>query len=212
MHPSHLRKQVTVVGGTKKVHVDKVAALKPDFVIANKEENTKEDIEAIEQLCPVYISDIKSPDDATELINALGEVFDITPLTDNLNKQLQEVIPTHLFENQRVAYLIWQNPYMTIGADTYIQSILSTIGLDNAFSHLDRYPQITNEDLKAANLDYVFLSSEPFPFKQKHIDTLASHLPRAKIMLVDGEAFSWYGTRLLKLGNYFPKLAESFQS
>ncbi len=209
VHPSHLRKQVTVVGGTKKVYVDKVADLYPDIVIANKEENTQEDIEAIEQFCPVYISDIKTPDDTSHLINALGDIFDITPLTDKLKQQLNVAIPIDIFDGQTVTYLIWNNPYMTIGGDTYIQSILSTIGLRNVFDHLDRYPQITIEDLKATSPDYIFLSSEPFPFKDKHIEELAGHLPQTKIVLVDGEAFSWYGTRLLKLGNYFLDLAES---
>lgn len=206
VHPSHLRKQVEVIGGTKTVHVDKVAALNPDFVLANKEENTKETIEAIEQICPVFVSEIKTPQDTTNLLKDLGVIFGITPLTDKISNQLTSALPMNLFNGQKVAYLIWKDPYMTIGGDTYIQSILESIGLQNAFSNQDRYPQITIDDMRAAKLDSIFLSSEPFPFKQIHIDELSSHLPDTKIVLVDGEAFSWYGTRLLKIGDYFEKL------
>ena len=212
VHPSHLRKQVEVIGGTKKVHVDKVAALKPDFVIANKEENTKEDIDAIAEFCPVYVSDIKTPYDTTDLITVLGNIFEKTQLAAELNQQLSAALPSGIFNGQRIAYLIWKNPYMTIGGDTYIQSIIKTIGLENAFGDQDRYPQISLDDLIAVNLDYVFLSSEPFPFKQEHINELASHLPGVKIVLVDGEAFSWYGTRLLKIGDYFWHLQSSLES
>lgn len=209
VHPSHLRKQVTVVGGTKKVHVDKVSALMPDFVIANKEENTKGDIEAIEQICPVYVSDIKTPNDTSNLLKDLGLIFHISPLTDKIETQLTSTIPSNLFDGERVAYLIWKSPYMTIGGDTYIQSILDSLKLKNAFGDQDRYPQVTIDELRSAELDYIFLSSEPFPFKQDHIDELALHLPRVQIVLVDGEAFSWYGTRLLKIGDYFRELSEA---
>ena len=209
VHPSHLRKQVEVIGGTKKVHVDKVEALNPDFVIANKEENTKEDIEGIAKFCPVFVSDIKTPVDTADLLKVLGVIFDKSALTDNINERLKSALPLDLFSGQRVAYLIWKNPYMTIGGDTYIQSIMTTLGLQNAFGHQDRYPQITIDDLIGAKLDFVFLSSEPFPFKQEHIDELSSHLPGVQIVLVDGEAFSWYGTRLLKIDNYFRRLKAS---
>lgn len=209
VHPSHLRKQVEVIGGTKKVHVDKVATLNPDFVIANKEENTKEAIDAIEQFCPVFVSEIKTPQDTTNLLKDLGAIFGITPLTDSVSNQLTAALPLNLFNGQKVVYLIWKDPYMTIGGDTYIQSILHLLGLSNAFGHLDRYPQISIESLQAAKLDYLFLSSEPFPFKQKHIDELARDLPGVKIVLVDGEAFSWYGTRILKIEEYFKELKTS---
>ena len=116
-----------VIGGTKKVHVDKVAALKPDFVIANKEENTKEDIDAIAEFCPVYVSDIKTPYDTTDLITVLGNIFEKTQLAAELNQQLSAALPSGIFNGQRIAYLIWKNPYMTIGGDTYIQSIIKTI-------------------------------------------------------------------------------------
>lgn len=209
VHPPHLRKQKTVVGGTKTLHIDKVKELNPDFVIANKEENTQQMIEAIEQICPVYVTDIKNPADIYSAITDLSHLFELVTKGKEIIDQLTIAIPNQLFNNKKVAYLIWKSPYMTVGGDTYISNLLTTLGLNNAFGNQVRYPEVSIDDLQSAGLDYLFLSSEPFPFKQNHIDELSDLLPQTQIVLVDGEAFSWYGTRLLKIEGYFQSLKAS---
>ena len=107
--------------------------------------------------------------------------------------------------NLSVAYLIWRKPYMAAGKGTFIDSMLQKCGLNNSFA-LDRYPEINMDMLAEARPDVIFLSSEPYPFKQKHVEELKKVLPQAKIILVDGELFSWYGSRLLYAPAYFKSL------
>ena len=107
----------------------------------------------------------------------------------------------------RVAYLIWRKPYMVAGSANFINYLLSVCKLKNVFTnHKGRYPEINIEELQKENLDIIMLSSEPYPFKEKHIEELQTHLPNTKIMLVDGEMFSWYGSRMLYAFNYFNNL------
>ena len=79
-------------------------------------------------------------------------------------------------------------------------------GLENIFTPKTRYPEITLQQLLLSNCQLVLLSSEPYPFKQKHIDEIQQALPNARIILVDGEMFSWYGSRLLEAADYFKEL------
>ncbi len=206
VHPTHLRKHKTIIGGTKTLHLSKVQSLRPDLVIANKEENTKESIDAIAKYCPVYVSEIKSPADSYQAITALGHILHRPTQASQRVSQLQALLTQPQFSGQKVGYLIWKDPYLTAGGDTYISNMLSSIGLSNAFGHLDRYPQVSVDDLISAELDYLMLSSEPYPFKQKHLDELSDLIPHTQICLVDGEVFSWYGTRLLKVKDYFTQL------
>src|SRR5699024_6120563 len=98
----------------------------------------------------------------------------------------------------RVAYMIWKKPYMAVGRDTYINDTLEKLGFINPFaSSMDRYPVVTEQDLKEAKLDYIFLSSEPFPFRTKHHEEFLSILPDATPINIDGEMF-WYGPKMLK--------------
>lgn len=213
VHPKTLRKEKTVVGGTKSVHFNKISALKPDLILANKEENTAEIVTECEQIAPVHVSDINTLKDLYEVLQQYGEIFDITSKTDEFSLKIQHKAvqfresEIHL-PKPKVAYLIWKNPYMAVGKDTFVNHLLEMNGLKNIFLDKEsRYPEITEKELK--NADLILLSSEPFPFKQKHIDELKAQVS-AKIMLVDGEYFSWYGSRLLNAFDYFKNLQEHF--
>ncbi|MCC4214088.1 ABC transporter substrate-binding protein [Leeuwenhoekiella parthenopeia] len=212
VHPNELRTKKTVVGGTKTIHLDRIAALKPDFILCNKEENTPEIVESCSVLAPVYVSDIISFEDVYALLADLGELFQMESKTNQLTQELQNRISvfqtkTVYLQKRSVGYLIWNDPLMVAGNDTFINSILNLLGLRNAFAHKkDRYPVIGRNDLKL--LDIVLLSSEPFPFKEKHIEAFKQNT-QAEIILVDGEYFSWYGTRLLPAFDYFEKLLEA---
>ena len=209
VHPNELRSKKTVVGGTKTIHIDRVAALQPDFILCNKEENTPEIVESCSALAPVYVSDIISFQDIYTLLADLGELFQMESKTNQLTQDLQNRIvafntKTAAQPKQSVAYVIWNDPFMVAGNNTFINSILNLLGLRNAFAYKkERYPIIDRKELN--DLELILLSSEPFPFKEKHIESF-KQFTNAKIILVDGEYFSWYGSRLLKAFDYFKKL------
>ncbi|MFK7979981.1 MAG: ABC transporter substrate-binding protein [Saprospiraceae bacterium] len=207
VHPKKELKTVPKIGGTKNVNIDRVIALQPDLIIANKEENDKSQIEQLSQHFPVWISDIANFSEAMEMINALGIILGKKIATQQIIKDSKDLLQELKSKKKRkVAYLIWQKPYMTIGRDTYIHDMLYHAGYENIFGEQTRYPSFTLEALQVRQPTIIFLSSEPFPFKQKHIDELALIFPNTPIQLVDGEAFSWYGTRFLKTFDYLKYL------
>jgi iron complex transport system substrate-binding protein len=216
VHPQNLRKQKTVVGGTKQVHFEKIKALIPDLIICNKEENTKEMVAGLEKIAPVWISDVSSIQDCVEMIQSLGNIFSVVTKAKEIIESIQNELVT--FEKTmaeksvlNTAYLIWKDPYMAAGSETFINTLLELNKFQNIFRNRnERYPEIQVEELKSADL--ILLSSEPYPFQQKHIDELVDKIGNKKILLVDGEYFSWYGSRLLKAFNYFRNLQADINS
>jgi len=210
IHPADKFKQITKVGGTKQLNIDLIVALKPDLIIANKEENDRGQIEALMEVCPLWISDISNLDEALDMIIKVGELVDkkneATLLVDEIKHRFAQLVIEPL--NPRVAYLIWRKPYIVVGKHTFIDDMLQKCALINVCES-DRYPEFTTEDLTAAAPDVVMLSSEPYPFTQKHVDEFKLLLPQAKVLLVDGELFSWYGSRLLNSPRYFKQLIEN---
>jgi len=208
VHPTEWRKQKVIVGGTKTVHIDKVKSLHPTLVIANKEENVKEQILDLKHICPVWTSDVKTVEDALEMIQSISVITDsikkgkdiINSIKSSFNKIPQPA------EKPKVAYVIWNNPIMIAGGDTFINDLLKRAGFDNAFAHVDRYPTVSIQNLIQAKLDYLLLSSEPFPFKEKHLQEFKQALPNTTVKLVDGELFSWYGSRMIKAAQYFQNI------
>ena len=209
IHPASWFKTKTRVGGTKTVHIDLVKQLNPTLIIANKEENTQEQIEALRDVCTVYVSDVVSFNDALNMIEMVGQLTRRVEMARELIEQLHylsiQFKPPAL--SRRVVYLIWENPKMAAGQQTFIDSILTLGGWQNAVQ-IERYPEINDQQLVELNPNLVFLSSEPFPFKQKHVKYIQSLLPNAKVILVDGEMFSWYGSRLLQTFQYLKQLHE----
>jgi ABC-type Fe3+-hydroxamate transport system substrate-binding protein len=213
VHPESWFRSKPRIGGTKNVHIDNVHSLQPDLIIANKEENVKEQVEALAAHYPVWISDVNNLEDACAMIKSVGDMTGTaqkaTALITAIQAGFQQLNP--LTPALRTAYLIWKNPYMTIGNDTFIHYMLSRCGLQNVFSDRTRYPAITVAELQAVHCEVLLLSSEPYPFKQQHIDELQEELPHTKIMLADGEMFSWYGSRLLHAPEYFDSLMKHIQ-
>ncbi len=208
IHPENAVQKIEIIGGTKNLNIAKIKSLNPDLIIANKEENVKEQIEELQKDFKVLVTNISNLEDNYYLLKTLGNLLEKQEIAQKFNLKIYEILAKFSdLEKKKCAYLIWKNPYMTVGFDTFIHDILDKIGFQNIFKNQKRYPEISVEDLKSA--DYIFLSSEPFPFQQKHIDELQKELPDAKISLVDGEAFSWYGTRLAKCESYFQNLVEN---
>lgn len=205
IHPENLVDKVELIGGTKNLNIDKIKSLKPDLIIANKEENIKEQVEELMKDLKVLVTNIETLEDNYYLIKQLGHIFGKEEKAQFFNLRTYEAFDIPKPEKcLKVAYLIWKNPYMTVGCDTFISRILEELGFENLFKNQKRYPEIQLEDLKDA--DMIFLSSEPFPFKEKHIEELKEVCLNQKIMIVDGESFSWYGTHLAKCGEYYREL------
>ncbi|MEN5308727.1 helical backbone metal receptor [Chryseobacterium cucumeris] len=211
IHPQDKIKNVPIIGGTKNINIEKIKTLQPDLILANKEENVKDQVEALMDDHKVMVTNIDTIEDNYYLLKNLGKLFGKEDRAQLFNLKIYDVLNQAKLESPvKAAYLIWKNPYMTIGSDTFIHRILSEIGFENIFKDKTRYPQITTEDLVEA--DVIMLSSEPFPFKEKHIEELQVFYPDKKIMIVDGEAFSWYGTHIAKCENYFKELLTEIHS
>jgi len=211
-HPAEKVKAIAKVGGTKKLNITLIKELQPDLIIANKEENERGQIEELMGHFPVWISDINNLHGALNIIGSLGQLLSCTTkaktLSDTILSRFNKFNIAPL--NQRAAYLIWRKPYMAAGTGTFIDSMLQVCGLTNAFE-LNRYPQVNAAMLVVADPDVVFLSSEPYPFSEKHIMEFKAILPKAKIILVDGEMFSWYGSRLLLAPSYFSSIIDEIK-
>ena len=210
IHPADKFKSTTKIGGTKQLDLARIKLLKPDLIIANKEENEREQLEGLMQHFPVWISDIYDLADALEMIERVGELVsrkkEAGELSNSINRSFNSF--NSPLRNLRVAYFIWRKPYMVAGKNTFIDSMLQKCGLINAFE-LERYPEVDAEMLIEAKPDIILLSSEPYPFKEKHIAELKAIVPSAIIELVDGEMFSWYGSRLLEAPGYFDDLVKN---
>ena len=208
VHPEVWYRNKTRIGGTKAIDIEKINSLHPDLIIANKEENVKEQVEMLAENFPVWVTDVNDLADAYKMIHDIGILTskknEASELVDSIKIKFDVLSQTfNINDRIPVAYLIWKDPYMTIGGDTFISNMLQAAGFINIFRDQKRYPEITVSQLKNMNCKLVFLSSEPYPFQQKHIDELQRELPGIKIILVDGEMFSWYGSRLLEAPDYF---------
>ena len=209
VHPIGFKESKTIVGGTKQVHYDTIESLNPDIIICNKEENTKEMVLELEKIAPVWVSDVYTVEDNLQLIEMLGELFAVTKSAEQLSQKIEMAygeFKAFMEDKARksVAYVIWKNPYMVAGQNTFIDSILQLHRFDNIFkNHDSRYPEVSEDELK--NADAVFLSTEPFPFKEEDVLALKNALG-VQVRLVDGEYFSWYGSRVLKAFPYFKTL------
>ncbi|HEV3250228.1 MAG TPA: helical backbone metal receptor [Puia sp.] len=238
IHPNHWFHQKKRVGGTKNISAKIIGQLQPDLIIANKEENSKEQIEELERQYPVWVSDVKTLQDALQMMGELGRITGREKETEDLAKQIKTSFANISAELSRIgiplsgnpagmgepsedflkaAYLIWRNPYLTAGGDTFINDMMKHCRLSNIFESSPRYPEINMEQLKSLNnpggreCELLLLSSEPFPFSDKHRLELQAVLPGMKIFLVDGEMFSWYGSRLLHAPAYFLKLLQEIR-
>lgn len=206
VHPANRVHHVIKVGGTKRFRFDVIDKIAPDLIIGNKEENYKEGIDKLKDKYPVWMSDIYSLQDALDMIDQLSKLMSCQhrgrQLISNINHEfsaLQKVT------KKRVLYFIWNDPYMVASKNTFIDHILTTMGLVNVAPG-DRYPALNATQVKELNPDLMLLSSEPYPFKAKHSEALLSICPNAQIRIVDGEMFSWYGSRLQKAPAYFNSL------
>ncbi len=219
IHPIAMRDAKPLVGGTKNVKIDRVDALYPDLIIANKEENDKLQIEELMEKYPVWVSDIKTLDDAIHMVKQVGLLVNKPIEANAIATSINDSFNTFKSDNRNpikgksVLYLIWRKPWMCAGNDNFINEMISSMGLINSTTEkMGRYPELSTQEITELNPDFIFLSSEPYPFKEKHIDELQQICPQSKIILVEGELFSWYGSRLLNSVKYFNTLIAQLSS
>lgn len=214
VHPSHLLKTKTIIGGTKKVNFQKIAALKPDIIIANKEENTPEMVAELSKICAVWVCNTRNSADLLKMIVDLGQIFN---LPKNATIWIEKIRSAqHNFEQfmidksfKKVAYLIWANPYMVAANETFINEMLVLNKFENVFQNQNRYPEVTLKQLASKNPDLILLSSEPFPFQEKQLREI-QQFSNAKIIFVNGELFSWHASRIVIAFDYFKTLHSKF--
>ena len=216
VHPFHFKSTKKSIGGTKKVHFEKIRLLQPDIIIANKEENTKEIVKGLSSICPVWVTDIITLEDNLKMIDDFGQLFnkrtEAQKWKDKINFALTDFLQFIKDKPiQKVAYFIWANPYMVAGNNTFINEMLKLNNFQNIYENREkRYPEVIIQKMRIqGDPDLVMLSSEPFPFTDEHAFELGRFTHHATTVFVDGEMFSWYGSRLVKAFAYFKKLHES---
>ncbi len=213
IHPHEKVKTKPIVGGTKQVHIEKVLALSPDLVIANKEENTAGVVSELQKFVPVFVSDVNDLSSALEMIELLGRITNTSEMAGKLCADIQRAMADMPeYKPLKTAYLIWKKPWMAAGGGTFIHSMMALAGFENVFSHNSRYPEITLTQLQDLEPGLVLLSSEPYPFKEKDKKDFEMLKKNCVLSIVDGEAFSWYGNRMLETTQYLQKFNKQIRT
>ena len=214
VHPEEWFHTKTRIGGTKNADIETIIALNPDLILCNKEENVKEQVEILAEKFPVYMSDVNTYTQALQMIADVGKLTGKTDQASTLTNLIIAQFETLENEAQKIraAYFIWKDPYMTIGGDTFISDMMEKAGFENIYKDRGRYPEINMEEFKKLQPEIILLSSEPYPFQEKHITEIKSILQGVQILLVDGEMFSWYGSRMRCAPGYFTDLRKQIHT
>lgn len=203
VHPEGWRKSKMIIGGTKQFDFDAIRASNPDLIIGNKEENYEEGINELSKIYPVWMSDIVTLEDSLQMIAQIGNLTQTeSKATEIVNSVRASFSGLPKLPALKTLYLIWRNPWMATATGTFINEMITLSGLQNCLGDETRYPELTSEQIQTLEPELILLSSEPYPFREKHVQELTKFCPQAKILLVDGEMFSWYGSRLLKFAQY----------
>lgn len=205
IHPKVWFETKPRIGGTKTLNIEKIKELKPDLIIANKEENTKEQIEELQKLFPVWTSNIRNLSESLEMIKQVGKMTNSEKKSIEIITKIEgdfAYLSSIKKQPKSVLYFIWKSPYMSVGKSTFINDMMIRAGFSNALETTENYPVLSEKQISTINPKLILLSSEPYPFKKKHLEELKTLCPKAQVLLVDGEMFSWYGSRLTKTVNY----------
>lgn len=212
--PEGLQQRIFRIGGTKNPDIEAIRKLQPDLILANREENRKEDVEAMRTFAPVWTSDVSGLESACNMISNIGR---LVGKEGNAQKICEQILSAfgdlQTDKTRKVLYLIWKKPWMGVSGNTFIGDMLRRCGWDNVLEkHPDRYPRLADDEIRALNPELILYSSEPFPFKEKHMEELKNFLTESQHWLVRGEYFSWYGSRLLHSATYFRELIHKLQT
>jgi len=206
-YPKEKIAKITKVGGTKTINFKTIDELEPDLIIAIKEENQKDEVLKLAENYNVFIGDLTDYSSALQLIMDIGKICKVYENAKQLIYNIENKFSSlHTKKPKTCCYLIWNNPIMTVGGDTFISNMLEKAGFENVFANLQSYPQISETNITEKMPEYILLSSEPFKFTKKHQNIYQEKFPNSKVILVDGEMFSWYGSRMLFAPDYFQEL------
>lgn len=211
IHPKKEVAKIEKIGGTKNLKIKKILSLTPDLIVANKEENTREQIEALAELIPTWVSKVPSVEEAIILIRDLGAITSTIPRAELLVNEISQmvtIVSKSAKMKWRVLYLIWKDPFMSVGSDTFISDMLAMGGFQNVCYHCKRYPKLNIAEIKSLSPDIIFLSSEPYPFVEEHKREIQIQFKESRVFCVDGELLSWYGPRMLHGIPYLSKLQD----
>jgi ABC-type Fe3+-hydroxamate transport system substrate-binding protein len=209
VHPNHWFRKKRRVGGTKNLNIEVINAIGPDLIIANKEENVQEHINKLAESFPVWVSDVQNLKDALDMMENVGKMTGKISEATELIKEIRESffkLKNNSNDKISTAYLIWKDPLMAAGGDTFINDMMLNAGFSNILAGEERYPEISIDIIKQSGCELLLLSTEPFPFKKKHVAELKEQLPGVKMIIADGQMFSWYGSRLRFSPSYFLEL------
>jgi len=218
VHPYHYQSTKTIVGGTKKVKYDLIHELNPDFILCSKEENTPDMVTQLEKIAPVFVTDVNSFQEALNLILQLGEILGKRVESETLIQKIElknTKFQNFIKEKQTVktAYFIWKNPWMVAGNRTFINDMMQLNKLENSFANKERYPEVNIKYLNLqGNPELLIFSSEPYHFTEEDAFEVLRENEKVLTLFVDGQYFSWYGSRLLKAFDYFKKVREKIVS
>ncbi len=216
-HPVHFKKTKTIIGGTKQIHLEKIIALQPDMIIANKEENTQEMVVSLQKFAPVWVTNIITVEDALQMILDMGKLFQKNIEAQKWVQKIQQAREDFKMfiqgkPNKKVVYFIWAKPYMVAANQTFIHQMLLENGWSNGYENQKRYPEIELKKIRLqCDPDLVLLSSEPFPFKDEHAFEIGRFTHHAKTIFVDGSYFSWYGSRMHAAYAYFKQIHQRLE-
>jgi ABC-type Fe3+-hydroxamate transport system substrate-binding protein len=201
IHPKEALKAIPKVGGTKSVNLKKIRELAPTHVIVNVDENKKETADALAAFVPnLIVTHPLAPEDNLALYRQIGAAFDRQREAEGLCQRFEEVLletKSKKYTARKTLYLIWKDPWMTVSRDTYVSRTLALFGLQTLPESTDaRYPEISLEESPLREVELVLLSSEPYRFKEKHLNEIRNILDKPA-RLIDGEMTSWYGSRAI---------------
>lgn len=229
IHPKDNIKTVPKVGGTKSVDIDAIRGLAPTHLIVNIDENEKSTVDQLASFVPnVIVTHPLGPLDNMALYRLLGGIFGRESRAEELCEAFQKAYADAVgacadLPRERVLYLIWKSPWMTVSRDTYISRTLAAVGWDTVeIESKDRYPKIELTPELVSRVDRVLLSSEPYAFRERHLDEIRQTLAAADhffvptaleeaespvpVSLIDGEMASWYGSRAIEGMKYLSRL------
>ena len=207
IHPREAVASVPRVGGTKKVRIDKLRALAPTHVIVNIDENDRDQVDEISAFVDhVMVTHPIEPRDNLSLYRLVGHVFGATARAEALCRGFESEYrvlrrAAEQFPPQRVLYLIWREPWMTVSRSTYISRMLALVNWTTVLGDEEtRYPEVTLSPDTATQTDRILLSSEPFPFKPEHREEVLELVadPGVPVAFIDAEMVSWYGDRAIR--------------
>jgi iron complex transport system substrate-binding protein len=202
VHPQPQVEAIEKVGGTKNPKIARIVELAPDVVLMNEEENRIDDAEALRAAgINCHTSMPRTIAETAAMVRSIGTALGTAGPAEVIAKDIETrgaEVAARSHEPVCYAYLIWREPWMSVNNDTFVHALLANAGGVNVFGTMeDRYPTLTLQQLRDATPDVVLLSTEPFPFAERHVDELAGKtgIPRERITIVDGELLSWHGSR-----------------